>query len=221
MTKKTSRRSDAGREDQPTWQPLAAVGTLTSIVTEQLEHTRTQLALMEQARPSRPDARILDDHTVAETLRVYGQMAQDYRALFAEQGRRWQAQTTLSATQRAQVDAYVEWRSTPNPPSTPPPPPHSTQPAEDADQQPARIPASPGRRDASLRPAPLRTVRAARHRTRLSRPRRAVGVAVLGCCVGGRDDRVGRRRGQDGSGPCPVGRVARDAPGSRWRSRVG
>lgn len=35
-------------------------------------------------------------------------MTQDYRDLFAEQGRRWQAQTTLSATQRAQVDAYVE-----------------------------------------------------------------------------------------------------------------
>jgi hypothetical protein len=54
-----------------------------------------------------------------------------------------------------------------------------------------------------------------------SRPRGAVGVAVLGCCVGGRDDRVGSRRAQGGSGPCPVGRVARDAPGSRWRSRVG
>lgn len=108
MTKKTSPQSDAGREDQPTWQPVTAVGMLTSVVTEQLEHTRTQLALMEQARPSRPDARILDDYTVTETLRVYGQMAQDYRTLFAEQGRRWQAQTTLNTTTRTAVDAYVE-----------------------------------------------------------------------------------------------------------------
>ncbi len=108
MTKKRSRRSGAGREDQPTWQPVAAVGVLTSVVAEQLEHTRSQLTLMQQARPSRPDAKILDDHTVSETLRVYGQMADDYRTLFAEQGRRWQAEPTLSTTSRVQVDTYVE-----------------------------------------------------------------------------------------------------------------
>jgi len=97
MTNKRSRRSGAGRaQRQPTWQPVAAVGMLTSVVAEQLEHTRAQLALMEQARPARADARILDDHTVAETRRVYGQMAQDYRTLFAEQGRRWQAQRASS-----------------------------------------------------------------------------------------------------------------------------
>jgi hypothetical protein len=39
---------------------------------------------------------------------VYGQMAQDYRTLFAEQGRRWQTQTTLTTTTRTAVDAYVE-----------------------------------------------------------------------------------------------------------------
>jgi hypothetical protein len=108
MTKKRSRRSGAGREEQPTWQPVAAVGMLTAVVAEQLEHTRAQLALMEQARPARPNAKILDDHTVSATLRVYGQMAKDYRDLFAEQGRRWQADTTLTTTSRAQVDAYVE-----------------------------------------------------------------------------------------------------------------
>jgi hypothetical protein len=109
MTKKRSRRSGAARKDhQPTWQPVAAVGALTAVVAEQLEHTRAQLALMEQARPSRPDARILDDHTVSETLRVYGQMAADYRNLFAEQGRRWQAETTLTTTARQAVDAYAE-----------------------------------------------------------------------------------------------------------------
>ncbi len=100
MTNKRSRRSGAGREDQPTWQPVAAAGVLTSVVAEQLAHTRSQLTPMQQARPSRPDARILDDHTVSETLRVYGQMADDYRTLFAEQGRRWQADTTLTTTSR-------------------------------------------------------------------------------------------------------------------------
>jgi hypothetical protein len=109
MTNKRSRRSGAGRAQcQPTWQPVAAVGMLTSVVAEQLEHTRAQLALMEQARPTRADARILDDHTVAETRRVYGQMAQDYRTLFAEQGRRWQAQSALTTATRPAVDAYAE-----------------------------------------------------------------------------------------------------------------
>lgn len=63
---------------------------------------------MEQARPSRPGARILDDQTVSETVRVYGQMTEDYRSLFAEQGRRWRAESTLTKTTRAKVDAYVE-----------------------------------------------------------------------------------------------------------------
>jgi hypothetical protein len=92
---------------EPNWQPVSAVGALTAVVREQLDHTREQLQMMEQARPSRPDPRILDDHTVSETLRVYGQMAEDYRDLFAEQGRRWQAITTLTATQRRQVDAFA------------------------------------------------------------------------------------------------------------------
>ncbi len=63
-------RSGTERDEQPAWQPVAAVGMLTSVVQEQLDHTRAQLALMDQARPCRPDARILDDHTVSETLRV-------------------------------------------------------------------------------------------------------------------------------------------------------
>ncbi len=92
---------------EPRWQSVAAVGMLTSMVTEQLEHTRTQLTLMEQARPSRRDARILDDETVSETLRVYGQMADDYRDLFAEQARRWQ-RPDLTAPERVQVGAYAE-----------------------------------------------------------------------------------------------------------------
>jgi hypothetical protein len=35
-------------------------------------------------------------------------MAEDYRNLFAEQGRRWQAETTLTTTTRAALDAYAE-----------------------------------------------------------------------------------------------------------------
>jgi hypothetical protein len=103
-----SRQSGAVRtQHQPTWQPVAAVEMLTTVVTEQLEHTRAQLALMEQARPTRPDARILDDHTISETLRVYGQMADDYHDLFAKQGRRWQAETTPATPTRQAIDAYV------------------------------------------------------------------------------------------------------------------
>jgi hypothetical protein len=108
MTHKRSRRSGAVRTPrQPTWQPVAAVGMLTAVVAEQLAHTRAQLALMEQARPTRPDARILDDHTISETLRVYQQMADDYRDLFAEQGRRWQAETTPATPTRHAIDAYA------------------------------------------------------------------------------------------------------------------
>lgn len=44
---KTTRRSKAGgRKEQPTWQPVAAVGMLASVVAEQREHTRAQLALI-------------------------------------------------------------------------------------------------------------------------------------------------------------------------------
>ena len=108
MTNKRSRRSGAVRtQHPPTWQPVDAVGMLTAVVAEQLAHTRAQLALMEQARPTRPDARILDDHTISETLRVYGQMAEDYRDLFAEQGRRWHAETTPATPTRHAIDAYV------------------------------------------------------------------------------------------------------------------
>jgi hypothetical protein len=52
-----------------------------------------------------PGDRPQDHHTVSET---YGQMADDYRDLFAEQGQRWQAETTLTTTSLAAVDAYVK-----------------------------------------------------------------------------------------------------------------
>jgi hypothetical protein len=81
-----------------------------AVVAEQLTHTRAQLAVLEQARPGRPDARTLDNYTVAETLRIYGQLAADYRGLFAKQGRRWQLETTADTTARHAVDAYTELR---------------------------------------------------------------------------------------------------------------
>jgi hypothetical protein len=94
-------------DEEPTWRPVSAVAMLTAVVAEQLEFTREQLALLEQARPDRPGARVLDDHTVSETLRVYGVMAGDYEHLFAGQGRRWQALPGLSPAQRADVDGYA------------------------------------------------------------------------------------------------------------------
>ena len=42
----------------------------------------------------------------SETLRVYGVMAEDYERLFAEQGRRWQAQV-LDPAARDDVEVYV------------------------------------------------------------------------------------------------------------------
>lgn len=109
VTSNRSRPSGVGRKQKrPIWRPVAAVGMLTAVVNEQLKHTRDLLALMEQARPSRPDARIVDDYTVSETLRIYGQMAVDYRSLFAEQGRRWQAETISNTTIRQAVNAYTQ-----------------------------------------------------------------------------------------------------------------
>ncbi len=64
-------------------------------------------ARLEQARPTRPDAAVLDDETVSETRRVYGRMASDYRELFATQARRWQAQDGLDDRTRANVDAFA------------------------------------------------------------------------------------------------------------------
>jgi len=109
MTAKTARPSGIGRKQRPPiWRPVAAVDMLTAVVTEQLKHTRALMTLIEQARPSRPDATILDDYTVSETLRIYGQMAIDYRRVFAEQGRRWQAETTSDVTIRQAIDAYAK-----------------------------------------------------------------------------------------------------------------
>ena len=109
MQTKRSRSSVASRKPHPPiWRPVAAVEMLSAVVTEQLKHTRALLALMEQARPSRPDAMILDDYTVSEALRIYGQMAVDYRRVFAEQGRRWQAETPPDAAIRQAIDAYTK-----------------------------------------------------------------------------------------------------------------
>lgn len=109
MTTNESRPSGVGRKQrQPIWRPVGAVGMLTAVVTEQLKHTRDLLALMEQARPSRPDARIVSDYTVSETLRIYGQMAVHYRSVFAEQGRRWLAEATSNTTIQQAVIAYTK-----------------------------------------------------------------------------------------------------------------
>jgi hypothetical protein len=56
-------------DQEPAWQPVSAVDMMTGVVAEQLEFTREQLALMEQARPG-PGAKVLGDHEVSETLRV-------------------------------------------------------------------------------------------------------------------------------------------------------
>lgn len=94
--------SDAFEEEEPAWQPVGMVAVMTEVVVEQLAFTRQQLAMLGQARPG-----MLDDHTVVETLRVYGERAEDYKMLFAEQGRRWQAEQAPAAV-RARVGFYVD-----------------------------------------------------------------------------------------------------------------
>lgn len=94
------------RAEEPNWQPLSAVPLLAAMVAEQLADTRTMLGLLEEARPSRADAKVLGAEDVSETLRVYGEMAEDYEHLFAEQGRRWQ-ETDLTGPQCTAVEAYV------------------------------------------------------------------------------------------------------------------
>lgn len=92
---------------EPHWQPISRVGLLSTHVAEQLADSRAQLALLEQARPSRPAARVLDDHLLGEVRRVYGQMAADYRALFAEQARRWNSDTPPEHPAAAQLAEYT------------------------------------------------------------------------------------------------------------------
>ncbi len=81
---------DEGR-GEPVWQPASRVGPWTLMVLEQLAHSRDMWATLEQARPTRPGAAVLDDATVSRTREVYGQMARDYRELYAAQARRWRA----------------------------------------------------------------------------------------------------------------------------------
>jgi len=63
---------DTHGDGEPAWQPVSRVGPLTLVVLEQLAHSRDMFAKLEQARPTRPDAAVLDDETVSETRRVYG-----------------------------------------------------------------------------------------------------------------------------------------------------
>ena len=108
MTRRSPASGSGHLPRSPIWRPVTAVGMLTAVVAEQLKHTRAQLALLEQARPGRPDARIVDNYTVSEILRLYGQLAADYRRLFAEQGRRWRAETSADTAARDAVEVYLE-----------------------------------------------------------------------------------------------------------------
>ncbi len=101
---------DGGRDDgrgQRVWHPVSMVPALTVVVDEQLAHSRTMLAKLEKARPTRPDAAVLDDATVSETRRVYGRMATDYRELFATQAQAWQAEAGLDVATRARVENFT------------------------------------------------------------------------------------------------------------------
>ncbi len=103
------RQNDGDRRD-PVWQPVSRVGPMTEMVAGQVEHSRHMYELLERARPAHRGAvpeQVLDDATVSRTVEVYGRMAGDYRAEFAEQARRWQRQQGLDARTREQVEAFA------------------------------------------------------------------------------------------------------------------
>jgi hypothetical protein len=93
-------RHPADREQN--WYPISRAGWFTGHVREGIEVTRHQLGLLQPAR-ERPW--LLDDATVARTIRVHREQAGDL-TLFQNQADRWKAAASLTAAQRAAVAEY-------------------------------------------------------------------------------------------------------------------
>ncbi len=77
------------RPDEPTWQPLSALGLIGNLIDAQVEDGRRQHQTLSQARPY-----LLDDATVERLLRTYSETETDLW-LYDTQLDRWahQAQT--------------------------------------------------------------------------------------------------------------------------------
>lgn len=87
---------------EPTWQPISALPMLTAHVDGGVQLAAEHLATLQQAS-DRPG--VLDNATVDSVVTTFTTTRQDLE-LFAEQGRRWQAEQ-LTDTDRAGVARYV------------------------------------------------------------------------------------------------------------------
>jgi len=84
------------KQPQPTWQPITQLPLIASAIDGMLEAAEEQYQLLQQARPK---AHVLDDHTVGRVIAVYTTQRDDLW-LYAEQLRRWRAQTLTDAQRR-------------------------------------------------------------------------------------------------------------------------
>jgi len=87
---------------QPRWHPISALPLIGKVIDEGLTGAEDQYRLLLEAK-HRP--RVLDDHTVERTLRVFGETHDDLW-VFEEQLARW-SKTALTPRQRAEVDRLI------------------------------------------------------------------------------------------------------------------
>jgi hypothetical protein len=87
---------------QPRWHPISALPLIAKVIDEGLTGAEDQYRLLLEAK-HRP--RVLDDHTVERTLRVFGETHEDLW-VFKEQLARW-SKTALTPRKRAEVDRLI------------------------------------------------------------------------------------------------------------------
>lgn len=87
---------------EPTWQPISALPMLTAHVKQGVQLAAEHLATLTEAR-DRPG--VLDNASVDRVVATFTTTREDVE-LFAEQGRRWQAEE-LTETETAGVEHYV------------------------------------------------------------------------------------------------------------------
>jgi hypothetical protein len=89
-------------EREQNWYPISKVGWFTRHIREGIEVTAGQLELLQ---PALAEPYRLDDHTVAEIIRVHQDQADDI-VLFQNQASKWNATPGLTPAQRAAVSGY-------------------------------------------------------------------------------------------------------------------
>jgi len=85
------------RQEEPTWQPISALGLIGRLIDAQVEGGRDQYETLLRARPY-----ALDDATVERLLKAYGDTTDDLW-LYDEQLARW-SKGVLSGYQRREVE---------------------------------------------------------------------------------------------------------------------